>query len=73
MVDMNYIKKSHKYNLISLGDIFLKKENEKNRSWCSQNENRFNYHGIEKALCGKTKYPGDDNFTPKRILVIQMK
>ena len=34
------------------------------------NENNFNYHGIEKALCGKTKYY--EYFTPKRILVIQM-
>ena len=42
------------------------KENDKNGSSCNQHENYFNYHGIENALCGK------DEFTPKRILVIQM-
>ena len=54
--------------LISLGDIGLCKENFKNNSNCSQNEWRFDYHGIENALCGKEGW-----FTPKRILVIQMK
>ena len=41
---------------------------------CYQNENYFNYHGIKNALCGKEpdKY-GNMYFTPKRILVIQMK
>ena len=62
-------------NLIQLGGIRLDKENEKNQSHCYQSEHRFDYHGIEKALCGKTGYY--DNglkgcFTPKRILVIQM-
>ena len=59
-------KKSENY-LIRLGDIYLKKENFKNYSCCWKNENWFDYHGIEKALCGK------HDFTPKRILVIQMK
>ena len=54
--------------LISLGDILLRKENYKNQSCCFQDEYRFDYHGIENALCGK-----DWTFTPKRILVIQMK
>ena len=47
----------------------------KNESCCHQDENRFDYHGIENALCGKEpkgKY-GEMFFTPKRILVIQMK
>ena len=66
-------KKSHKY-LIYLGDIILRKENKKNKSYCIQYEDRFNYHGIQKALCGKTRYlGGGEYFTPKRILVIQMK
>ena len=56
--------------LISLGNIFLYKENKKNKSISYQNENSFDYHGIKKALCGK-KYP--KCFTPKRILIIQMK
>ena len=69
-------EKSHDY-LITLGDIYLTKENYKNKSYCHQNENRFNYHGIEKALCGKTRYKENnewkgEHFTPKRILVIQM-
>jgi hypothetical protein len=54
-------------NLIELGDIDLRKENKKNDSYCEENEFEFDYHGIEKALCGK------GSFTPKRILVIQMK
>ena len=58
--------------LIYLGDIYLNKENDKSRSCCWQTENSFNYHGIEKALCGKiNEYNG--KFTPKRIVVIQMK
>ena len=58
------------YDLIWLGEIVLRKENNKNLSFCCQNEDRFDYHGFEKALCGKI-YP--KNFTLKRILVIQMK
>ena len=58
--------KSNEY-LIRLGDIHLNKENYKNHSHCFQYENYFNYHGIKNALCG------NKNFTPKRILVIQMK
>ena len=60
-------------NLINLGDIRLWKENLKNESNCEQHNDRFDYHGIKKALCGKepNKY-GDMNFTPKKILVIQM-
>ena len=60
-------EKSHDC-LIDLGDIVLWKENYKNESRCWQNENVFDYHGIEKALCGKTMR----SFNPKRILVIQM-
>ena len=56
--------------LIDLGDIHLRQKNWKYQSYCYQNENRFDYHGIENALCGKTN---PTNFTPKRILVMQMK
>ena len=64
--------------LIRLGDIFLYKERKKNYSNCKQRETRFNYHGIENALCGKTNFWRFDRwkgeyFTPKGILVIQMK
>ena len=65
-------EKSSDY-LITLGDIVLYKENNKNESLCYQFENRFDYHGIYKALCGKTYYNYSGYFTPKRILVIQMK
>ena len=54
-----------------LGDIILMKENCKNKSCCCQNEDRFDYHGIKNALYGKTGFFAQ--FTPKRILVIQMK
>ena len=61
------------YELIKLGDIYLMKENRKNKSFYEQNKGRFDYHGIENALCGKDsdKYR-KIYFTPKRILVIQM-
>ena len=59
--------------LIVLGDIYLMKENKKNESYCYQFEDWFDYHGIENALCGKKPYPNGEDFTPKRILVIQMK
>ena len=67
-------EKSDSHFLIRLGDIYLYKENNKNESRCYQNENQFDYHGIEKALCGKIWNEDDEQyFTPKRILVIQMK
>ena len=40
----------------------------KNISCCIQNENKFNYHAIEPDHYKKKMY-----FTPKRILIIQMK
>ena len=66
-------EKSDDDRLIRFGDIWLKKENYKNESYCIQYEDFFNYHGIKKALCGKeSKEYGRMYFTPKRILVIQM-
>ncbi|BFU20928.1 trichohyalin, putative [Entamoeba histolytica] len=49
------------------GDILVGKENYK-ISWCDQLS--FDYKGIENALYGK-QYP--NHFTPKRIIVIEMK
>ena len=48
------------------------KENKiENESCCNEFEDRFYYHGIKNVLRGKI---GSSNpFTPKRILVIQMK
>ncbi|GAB1218781.1 hypothetical protein ENUP19_0003G0069 [Entamoeba nuttalli] len=47
------------------GDIRVFKENDKTKSCCNQHS--FEYEGIESALCGK------EHFTPKRIIVIEMK
>ena len=61
-------------NLIRLGDIILVKQNWKNSSWCIQNNHGFNYHEIEKALCGKEEYEMQRMFFKlKRLIVIQMK
>ncbi|BFU26269.1 trichohyalin, putative [Entamoeba histolytica] len=51
-----------------LGDIDVYKENNKIKSYCHQDS--FEYNGISNVLCGKdyTEY-----FTPKRIIVIEMK
>ena len=45
------------------------KENWKNYSWCGQNEDWFDYHGIEKALCGKIGYSTEDRIR-RRLLSI---
>ncbi|BFU26384.1 predicted protein [Entamoeba histolytica] len=50
------------------GDICASKENNKPKSFCQQRS--FEYKGISNALCGK-EYP--KRFTPKRIIVIEMK
>ncbi|BFU23339.1 predicted protein [Entamoeba histolytica] len=47
-------------------DIVVGKENKKTKSYCSQ-QHSYEYDGIENALCGK------QHFTPKRIIVIEMK
>ena len=61
--------------LITLGDIWLFKENNKQQSNCLESSSLINYYGIEKALCGKQllNYNKNEYFIPKRILVIQMK
>ena len=50
------------------------KENRRTQSGCYQQENQFDYHGIEKALCGKepNTFGRFMHFIPKRIRVIQM-
>ena len=63
--------------LIQLGDIVLYKYNERDKCYCEQKEDTFDYHGIENALCGKKKLMQNDEligeeFTLKRIIVIQM-
>ncbi|BFU26226.1 trichohyalin, putative [Entamoeba histolytica] len=49
-------------------DIVVYKANNKTKSYCEQNS--FEYNGIENTLCGK-EIP--ERFTPKRIIVIEMK
>ena len=63
------------YYLVCLGDIHLKKRHQRNTSYCNQHGSYFDYHGIEKALCGKTgsRNNSGEKFTVKRIVVIQMK
>ena len=66
-------EKSKKF-LIRSGNIFLFKENNKNKSYYFIDVYFFDYHGIKNALCGKeANKDGLIFFTPKRILVIQMK
>ncbi|GAB1218649.1 hypothetical protein ENUP19_0001G0017 [Entamoeba nuttalli] len=50
------------------GDICAGKENYKTNSYCIQRS--FEYEGISNALCGKLR---PECFTPKRIIVIEMK
>ena len=63
--------------LISVGNIFLYKENDKQVSFCSQINDWFDYQGIENAICGRigawnnVGFNGE-TFTPKRFFVIQM-
>ncbi|BFU22935.1 predicted protein [Entamoeba histolytica] len=51
-----------------LKDIVVYKENTKTESYCNQRS--FEYKGIRNSLCGK-EFP--EHFTPKRIIVIEMK
>ena len=57
-------------------DILIYKENEKSKSYCKQwKYSDFDYRGVEKALV-QNPYNGtndkESEFTPKRIIVIQM-
>ena len=67
-----YLDQQSSSGLICLGygiAIRLYKENSKTASYCYQNNDYFDYHGIQNALCG-CNHP--QTFTPKRITVIQM-
>ncbi|BFU19403.1 predicted protein [Entamoeba histolytica] len=57
--------------LFSFGgsDIVVYKQNNKTESHCKQSS--FEYEGISNALCGKEWFT--NSFTPKRIIVIEMK
>ena len=70
-----YVRYKNKYyRFMTLGDIRLMKNIKKEQSYCRQDNEAVDYHGIENALCGRTTTDNEKhNFTPKRILVIQMK
>ena len=46
--------------------IYIYKEHYKSESGCYQNNVYFDYKGVKNALCG------EESFTPKRFIVIQM-
>ena len=64
-----------KGRLISLGDITLMKEMDRQYCICLQSGS-FNYHGVKNPLCSKTvkSFPPkvDDYFVVDRIVVVQM-
>ena len=66
------------YDLISLGDIVLYKENKRDTSVCIQREDKYDYLGIPNAICGRIRYKDENGewkgefFVPLRIQVIQM-
>ena len=60
-------------DLITLGEIYLDKEEWKDDSNIEQHENIFNYHGIKNALCsGEKSETGEIYFSPKQFIIIQM-
>ena len=69
-----YLYTNSNKRLLFLGNIIICKENDKNESYYVQNNDQFDYHGIENALCRKSKTEDERKiyFIPKRILVIQM-
>ena len=69
-----WLFKKEDHHLILLGNMTLFKKQRKNESYCSQHDKYFDYHGITNSLCGKQQNDyGHMIFSPKRILVIQMK
>ena len=60
------------YRFVNLGNIALYKDNWKGQSTCWQNNTRFDYKGIDRALCGKEYNTYKEYIKPKRILVIRM-
>ena len=60
--------------LIRIGTIIIKNKRFKNNSYCLPQNDSFDFHGIERALCGnEPNEKGNMIFSPKRMLVIQMK
>ena len=63
--------KNENYYLLKIGDICLMKKEWRNESFCKDFENRFNYHGIKNALCGKS-INDENDFYLKRFVIIEM-
>lgn len=70
-----YDKSMNHPSLITIGEIFIMRQGTTSYyNNCEQHENYFNYHGIERALCGlEPNHKGEMIFKPKKIIVIQMK
>ena len=61
--------RNHKI-LIRLGNIVLYKTIRKNQCYIDNDIKGFDYHGIDKALCGKSGK--EDPFKLQRLIVLQM-
>ena len=62
-----------KNGIVGFGDgytICLRKSNKKAKSFYDQYDEYFNYHRTEHVILGRNE---TKKFTPKRIVVIQMK
>ena len=57
-------------HLISFGEVVLYKRNKSGWSYCCQTNEMFDYHSIEKALCGRNLW--GDPFGLKRLTIISM-
>ena len=70
------IKRKDSLSMISIGDISLFKQEDRDKSYCWQHNEIFNYHGIDKLLCGETRAFKNGwigkCFTLKRLIIIQM-
>ena len=66
-----YMLQHHDHKiLIRLGNIVLYKTKRKNRCYIDNDIKGFEYHGIDKALCGRS---GPENpFKLQRLIVLQM-
>ena len=74
-----YLYKNDSLILFRFGnhEIFVCKERRKSESYCYENEklSPFDYQGVQKVLIQnpRTMWNSSPRFTPKLIIVIQMK
>ena len=57
----------------SHGGFGIRTENDKEGSWCVENEEYYDYHGLTNVYLSNSHSRSSVYFTPKRITVIQMK